>query len=400
MENYILVVAYALFLAEFLMICQSFLYTRRERRTNRPKYTPRVAIIAPHYGWDSHTEGHVKSLLNQDYEGDHHIYFITHQINGDGYDISYPHLQRLVEDVNNADVFLAPNIIENNLPRSQKIQNLITVIEALPEDVEVIAFVDADVEIQQDWLSLLVTPLQDPKIGVTVGGRFYSPQNWGFATFVEAIWVNYQLGLQGDHRFTMVWGGSNAFRRELLHQGDILQRWENATIEDLNTTKAVRKLKLKIHFVPDCIAITHTQNRTWEQVFEFTNRQMIMTCHMGLIAQWLGTLIMFFPKGILIFGSIPFIYWNKSLLPIVFILFFEIFVYQLVCRNLPKWLYERPNVNDIIRISKYVAPISIFLAGVNAFYAIFQRKIVWGGIQYKILTATTCKVLGRVKKNN
>ena len=46
--------------------------------------------------------------------------------------------------------------------------------------------------------------------------------------FIEAIWVNYQLGLQGDHRFAMVWGGSNAFRRELLQQGEIIKRWENA----------------------------------------------------------------------------------------------------------------------------------------------------------------------------
>ncbi|MCG9128167.1 glycosyltransferase family 2 protein [Candidatus Poribacteria bacterium] len=381
------------------MICQSFLYIRRERKSNRSTYLPKTAVIAPHYGWESDTEKHVKSLLNQDYDGEYHIYFITHEINGDGYDKSYPYLQNLVEDKDNADVRLAPNIIDNNLPRSQKIQNLITVIETLPKDVEVIAFVDADVEIQQDWLSLLVTPLQNKEIGVTVGGRFYSPQNWNFPTFVEAIWVNYQLGLQGDHPFTMVWGGSNAFRRELLNQGEILKRWENATIEDLNTTKAVRDLKLKIHFVPDCIAVTRTQNRTWKQVIEFTNRQMIMTRHMGLLAQWFGTLIMFFPKGLLIFGSIPFIYWYQSLLPIVFIPFFEIFVYHLVCKNLPKWLREKPNVNDIIRVSKYVAPISIFLAGINAFYAIFQRRIVWGGVQYEILSATTCKVIGRIKKD-
>ena len=112
-----------------------------------------------------------------------------------------------------------------------------------------------------------------------------------------------------------------------------------------------------------------------------------MTCHMGLLAQWFGILIMFLPKGLLVFGSIQFIYWKQSLLPIIFIPFFEIFIYQLVCRNLPKWLREKPNVNDIIRVSKYVAPISIFLAGINAFYAIFQRRIVWGGVQYKIITA-------------
>lgn len=397
---YILATAYALFVAQLLLIINSFINTRREKKTVRPKYTPKVAIVAPHYGWDDDSEEHVRSLLHQDYDGDYDVYYVTHQMESVGHDISYPHLQEITKDVPHADVYLAPNIIDNKLPRSQKVQNLITVIESLPEDVEVIAFVDADVEIQDDWLNLLVTPLQDKDIGVTVGGRFYFPQTWNIASLVEAIWVNYQLGLQGNPRFAMVWGGSNAFRRELLEDCQILKRWENATIEDLNTTLAVREIKRRIHFVPDCIAVTRTANRTWKQIIEFTNRQMIMTRHMGLWVQWLGSLIMFFPKGLLVFGSIPFIYYRQTLFPIVFIPILEVFAYQMVCKNLPKWLREKPKADDTIRVSKYVAPFSIFLAGINAFFANFQRKIVWGGVRYQILSATTCRVLGRVKKDN
>ena len=402
--SFILLTTYFFFILELLLISQSFFYARRERKTERPAYTPKVAIVAPHYGWDDDTDEHAMSLLHQNYAGEYQVCFVTHQKAGNGYDVSYPHLQELVENVPHADVVLAPNIVENNLPRSQKVQNLMTVIKSLPKDVEVIAFVDADVAIRKDWLRLLVTPLQDPEIGATVGGRFYFPQTWNFPSLVEATWVNFQMALQGDHRLTMVWGGSNAFRREFLEKGQILQRWEQATIEDLNTTRAVRDVKRKIHFVPDCVAVTRTSNRTWGQIFEFTNRQMIMTRHMGLWAQWFGSLILFLPKAVLIFGAIPFaipfLGSKPGLLPVIFIPFFEVISYRLCCRNLPQWLRDTPRVRDTLRISKYAAPFSIFLAGINALYAMFQRKIVWGGVRYEILSATTCKVLGPVKKKN
>ena len=195
----------------------------------------------------------------------------------------------------------------------------------------------------------------------------------------------------------MVWGGSNAFRREMLEKAQILQRWERATIEDLNTTLAMRDVKHKIHFVPDCVAITRTANRTWHQIIEFTNRQMIMTFHMGLWVQWLASLIVCLPKGLFVIGSIPFLFHRRELLPIVFIPFLEALSYRLCSKNLPRWLRDMPKVQQTIGISSYVASIGIFLAGINAVYAVFQRKITWGGVRYEILSATKCRVLGRVK---
>ncbi|MDE0397882.1 MAG: glycosyltransferase family 2 protein [Candidatus Poribacteria bacterium] len=398
MQTYIIATAYFFFIVELLIISRSFFYARRERNTKPSNYTPKAAIIAPHYGWDADTAAHAKGLLYQDYAGAYEVFFVTHQKADSGYDVSYPHLCEIAEPHPNIHVLLAPNIVENDLPRSQKVQNLLTAIEKLPDDIEVIAFVDADVAIRENWLTLLVNPLQKSDIGTTVGGRFYFPQTWNIASLVESIWVNFQLSVQGDHRYTMVWGGSNAFRREMLEKAKILQRWNEATIEDLNTTLAMRDVKQKVHFVPDCVAITRTANRTWHQIFEFTNRQVIMTFHMGLWAQWFASLIVSLPKGVCILGSLPFLFHRRELLPVIFIPFLEALSYRLFSKNLPRWLQDMPKVRQTISVSSYVTSIGIFLAGLNAVYAVFQRKITWGGVRYEILSATKCRVLGAVKR--
>ena len=398
MQTYIIATAYFFFILELLVISRSFFYARRERNAKRPTYTPKAAIIAPHYGWDADTEAHVKGLLHQDYAGAYEIFFVTHQKADSGHDVSYPHLCEIAEPHPNVHVLLAPNIVENNLPRSQKVQNLLTAIEKLPDDIEVIAFVDADVAIRENWLTLLVNPLQEPDIGTTVGGRFYFPQTWNIASLAESIWVNFQMSVQGDHRYTMVWGGSNAFRREMLEKAQILQRWNEATIEDLNTTLAMRDVKQKVHFVPDCVAVTRTANRTWRQIFEFTNRQVIMTFHMGLWAQWFASLMISLPKGVCILGSLPFLFHRRELLPVIFIPFLEALSYRFFTKNLPRWLQDMPKVRQTISVSSYVTSVGIFLAGLNAVYAVFQRKITWGGVRYEILSATKCRVLGAVKR--
>ena len=401
MISYIIGAVYLVLILEVLIIVNSFRYARRERNTKRPDYTPKTAIIAPHYGWDDQTAENVKRLLNQDYAGEYEVFFVTHAKGESGYDESYPHLLKIAEGHPNVHTLLAPNIVDNSLPRSQKVQNLMTAIAAFSDDVEIIAFVDADATIEQDWLRRLVQPLQDTNIGATVGARFYFPHTLNTASLVEAVWINFQIALQGDHPLAMVWGGSNAIRREAFEQGRVLQRWENATIEDHNLTHTVRDLKRKVHFVPDCIAVTHTEKRTWKQIIEFTNRQIVMTFRMGLKAQWWGTLLLLLPKALLVLGSIPFmIFYSERFLLILLVPFIEIQSFRIFSRNLPRWLRDTPKIRETLRTAALVVPIAMFLAGLNAVYALFQNKIVWGGVQYEILSATKCRVLGRIAEDS
>ncbi len=400
MISYIIGAVYFILILEVLLIINSFRYARRERNTKRPDYTPKAAIVAPHYGWDNQTAENVKRLLDQDYAGAYEVFFVTHAKGESDYDESYPHLLEIAERHPNVHTLLAPNIIENSLPRSQKVQNLMTAIAAFPDDVEIIAFVDADATIERDWLTLLVQPLQEKKVGATVGARFYFPHTLNTASLVEAVWVNFQIALQGDHPLAMVWGGSNAIRRESFEKSKVLQRWNNATIEDHNLTHAVRDLRRKVHFVPDCIAITHTEKRTWKQVIEFTNRQIVMTFRMGLKAQWWGTLLLLLPKALFVLGSIPLIFYSERLLLVLLVPFIEIQSYRAFSRNLPLWLRDMPKIRETLRITSLVAPIAMFLAGLNTLYALFQNKIVWGGVRYEILSATKCRVLGQITEED
>ena len=396
MISYIIGAVYFVLIFEVLLIINSFRYARRERNAKRPDYTPKAAIIAPHYGWDDQTAENVKRLLNQDYAGAYEVFFVTHAKGESGYDESYPHLLEIAKGHSNVHTLLAPNIVDNSLPRSQKVQNLMTAIETFPDDIEIIAFVDADATIERDWLTLLVQPLQDKRVGATVGARFYFPHTLNTASLVEAVWINFQIALQGDHRFTMVWGGSNAIRRESFEQSKVLQRWANATIEDHNLTHAVKDLKRKVHFVPDCIAITHTEKRTWKQVMEFTNRQVVMTFRMGLKAQWWGTLLVLLPKALLVLGSIPLTFYaDRRFLLVLLVPFIEIQSFRMFSRNLPRWLKDIPKIRETLRAASLVVPLAMFLAGLNAVYALFQSKIVWGGVRYEILSATESRVLGR-----
>ena len=401
MISYIIGAVYLVLILEVLIIINSFRYARRERNTKRSDYTPKTAIIAPHYGWDDQTAENVKRLLNQDYAGEYEVFFVTHAKGESSYDESYPHLLEIAEGHPDVHTLLAPNIVDNSLPRSQKVQNLMTAIATFSNDVEIIAFVDADATIEQDWLRLLVQPLQDENVGATVGARFYFPHTLNTASLVEAVWINFQIALQGDHPLAMVWGGSNAIRREAFEQGKVLQRWENATIEDHNLTHTVRDLKRKIHFVPDCIAVTHTEKRTWKQIIEFTNRQIVMTFRMGLKAQWWGTLLLLLPKALLVLGSIPFmIFYSERFLLVLLVPFIEIQSFRIFSRNLPRWLRDTPKIRETLRTAALVVPIAMFLAGLNAVYALFQNKIVWGGVRYEILSATKCRVLGRIAEDS
>jgi len=399
MTLYLIVTCYLVLLCEFYVVAQSFFYVRKERLQHREEYHPRVAVIAPHYGWNQEIEENVEQLLRQDYSGRFHLYFVTHAIEEQETDVSYSHLKRLTASVSNAEVVIAPNIVDNRIPRSQKIQNLITVIGQLPAEVEIIAFVDADAFVHKTWLTSLVRPLQDREIGATVGARLYVPKSSSVAAYTEAAWINFQIPLQANPSATMVWGGSNAVRRDLIEAGNVIQRWSNSTIEDHNLTHAVKDLKKRIHFVPDCITLNRAEYRTWRQVFEFTNRQMIMTFWMGHRKQWLATLIGSVPKNLILLFSLPGLFFLGPVpLSIVFLVpFFEIQCYRVSLQLLPNWLRLDQEVTENLRRSAVFAPISTMVAAVNVIFTLFKNEIVWGGVHYKILSATKSQVVGRLK---
>ncbi len=397
MFGFLIGIAYLLLSLELSILVRSFIYARRERKRRRPSYSPRTVILAPHYGWDDQIERNAKLLLEQEYRGEYQVYFITHTSGDSGPDSSYAHLKKLEEEHPGvARVVLAPSIIDHSLPRSQKVQNLLTAIDRLEDDVKVIALVDADSRVRPDWLRSIVEPLQDERIGATVGARYYVPQARRLPALVESVWINFQFLWQGDHSQAMVWGGSTAMQLRTFRKGDVSRRWKRTAFEDHQLTHSMRELGLKIFFAPACVVVTETIDRSWGQVMEFTNRQVLVTYRMGLRAQWTMVMATFVPKALIILGLLPFALDSPGrLAAILAIPFVEGVSYFISGFNLPEWLRSESRVASSRYIGSCIVPIAMLIAVINAINALFRSEIVWGGVRYMIPSESECRVMGR-----
>jgi len=386
------------YLVEMYFLAKAFRYAAGERRRKRAPYAPKVAVIAPHYGWNAQTAANARRLLHLDYPGEYEVLFVTHEVGRGGRDISYRHLDRLAGRSKRARVILAPNVVDRGLQRSQKAENLLAAINRASSDTVVYAFVDADAGIDEGWLRRLVAPLQDEGVGVTTGARLYAPLVPSLASYTEAVWVNYQIALYGESHIGMVWGGSAAIVRETFERARIGRRWLRATFEDQHLTKAMQAAGLRIHFVPDCVPVNYTGDRRWKEVLEFTNRQMAVTYWMKLRLSWWLSLTMLLPKG-LIFALTPALFlidpgrfWPLLAIPVL-----EGFGYLLFARALPAPIRKDRTVARAILASASAAPAAMFLGGINGVCAFFQRSIVWGGVRYAHRTGEGCVMLGRVR---
>lgn len=390
---YLIAIAVFFTVLEVVFIIHLFWYTHKDRNRKR-EYFPKVVILSPHYGWDDETKENALRILSQDYPGEYQVFFITHENKARGPDSSYQHLLKLAEEHPAANkVLLAKNIIDCSLPHSQKVENLLTGISHLPDDAEAIAFVDADATIRKDWLTLLVQPLRDPKVGVTSGARFYLPLSSNLATLVEATWINVQYLVRGLNWFNLVWGGSAAIRRQVLDKAEVVKRWHVAAIDDMSLTHAVKELGLKVHFVPDCLTITNTSKRSWRQILEFTNRQTIIAYRMGFKKHWALTTTIVLPKGIVLLLSISTAIWSRQLTPLLLIPCAEILSYRLSILNFPQWLKNHQALRKMRWRLALVTPISLLITSLNCVYALFQKKIFWGGVRYKIHSAVECEIM-------
>ncbi|MFH1679432.1 MAG: glycosyltransferase family 2 protein [Candidatus Eisenbacteria bacterium] len=393
----LLIVSVVPFLIEMVLLSRALAYARRERRTERPPYAPRAAVIAPHFGWDAQAEANARRLLEQDYPGEYHVLFVTH-LDGDGCpDESYRRLQQLTAGSTRARVLLAPNVVDNRLGRSQKAENLITALAAVPEEVEVFALIDAAAGIGGDWLARLVRPLQEEGVGVATGARFYAPLVPSVASYTEAVWVNYQIALYGDRHIGMVWGGSSAIRREIFERGGVLARWRQALFEDQDLTRTVAELGKRIHFVPDCIPVSYTGEPGWRRVLEFTNRQMAVTYWMKLRVSWWLAITHLLPKGAAFLAAIPLtIHAPERFSVLLAVPLLESMSYLLFTRTLPDSLREDLRIRRTMYLTSLAVPAALLLGGINALWAPFKRSIVWGGVRYAYRRPEGCRILGRV----
>ena len=238
---------------------------QRDERDENGTYSPPTAIVLCLKGADEGLVDCLSGLIGQDYP-DFELNIVI--------DAPTDPAATVVEDFF-SKVKRQPKIHFLKSPEetcSLKCSAISQALRSLSDRIEVVALVDGDAIVDQNWLSDLVTPLKDVSIGATTGNRWYSPIDARLGAFVRKIW-NAAAVVQMQ-RYKIAWGGSLAMRREVIQRCDLLSKWEQSFCEDTSLTTELRKQNLRLQRVANLIVDNKETSSFWE-TFHWISRQLL-----------------------------------------------------------------------------------------------------------------------------
>ncbi len=334
-------------------------------------YLPLATVIVPCKGIEEGFKNNIKAICNLDYPK-YNVVFVVDSKK----DPAYPILYENCKKYKNTKVVMSRYISGS----SGKISALISGIKE-SKNPEVYVFADSDIKPHKNWLKYLIPPLKDKNIGVTTGYRWYFPKD--SQSLLLSVW-NMACSISLFFFFTsFAWGGSSAIKRETFERLKIVDKWKKGFSDDLILTNAVRKSRLKIKFIAQCLIESPpegnihfivkwgTRQLTWVKWYYLPSWLISVIGAVGLkIATISGFFLLFLGytlPGVLMILTIPMeviIGW----------------IGHIVCKNL--MLYPKKKIGSSLSYG-LMMPLIFFILAYNNLSSVFKTKINWGGRTYK-----------------
>jgi ceramide glucosyltransferase len=375
-----------------------FSMVRRRLASHPGFYAPVAAVICPCKGNERGLEENLMALTKFDY-ANYEIYFSLAT--------SLDPALKVIERVKAASQ-KPVHIVIAGPPENcgEKVYNLRRAVEALPGQFEALVFVDSDVRLPRGWLTKLIAPLQDPRIGATTTYRWLIP---GGQSGAEAIagglasaWNAAIATLLGRPGENFCWGGGTAIRRKMFDDVRVLEAWQGAVSDDFAMTSALEAAGKQIIFCPECLAVT-LQPWTMETLLEFTNRQILITriysprrWLLGLAAHLSYSVTLIY-AAVVIFGAMiegdP---WGQLALLTLAILLLAAMkgAMRTIAVNevLPEW---KAKLREWGWVWPALAPVVPFLFSWNFICSLVTKRVRWRGIRYELVSPSVTRILMR-----
>ena len=363
-------------------------------------YQPPTVLIVPCKGLDINFENNITSLFNQDFDN-----FLLYFVVDDQSDPAYEKLQKLKEKLTSEskakeiEIFIAGHAAN----QGQKVHNLLYCCNKVPENIQVLAFADSDICVKSDWLKRLVYRLKDPKCGATTGYRWFVPEKNNLAT-LTLVSMNAQIVQLLSPSFSglnQAWGGSMAIKVEVFKKAGVDQIWKTAISDDLSLTYAIKKIGLKIIYIPACLVSSY-EKTTWLSLFEFIRRQFVIT-RVSTPSGWWLLLSGYLLSNIGLWAGAPFAAHTISInhkfwiiytaVPVIFLMGQ---IYRAVTRQktAAKILSaDKPKMKIAAITDIALGWLWAFLLLLILTSSAIGRKIRWRGIRYKLINITKTQIL-------
>jgi cellulose synthase/poly-beta-1,6-N-acetylglucosamine synthase-like glycosyltransferase len=249
---------------------------------------------------------------------------------------------------------------------SGKVRAISTAIKMF-NDYDVYLLADSDIEVNESWLLNMVMPLKNQDAGLSTTFPYFEPKN-GFWSHVKEIWGFVGMGLMESKLTRFGWGGSLAFKKELIN--DSLNFFSEHISDDTALTKICKNKKKKIYYVDSARPDINSPD-DFKTFFEWANRQTALSISAS-------------PKvyyyGILFYGSYFFLFLSGIFMGIFYNPLYFLFL-------IPAAIY----IYNMLKRLKHVKPGNIAAAiilpvvyMVNLVVAKRMKNITWRGRTYNI----------------
>jgi len=359
-------------------------------------YAPVAAVICPCKGSEPGLEESLSALTRFDYPN-YEIYFSLAT--------SLDPALKVIERVKAASK-RPVHIVIAGPPEDcgEKVYNLRRAVEALPENFEVIVFTDSDVRLPRGWLTKLVAPLQDPRIGATTTYRWIIPSRslgaGGFSSALASAWNASIATMLGRARENFCWGGGTAIRRRIFDEAKVLEFWNGAVSDDFALTRALETDGKPIIFCPECLAAT-PHPWTGASLLEFTNRQILVTriyaprkWAMGAAAHLSYSLTLIYAAFVIVSMMASGDPWAQPALMTLVVVLLPALKGALrtiaVSEMLPEW---KTQLGQWSWVWTALAPVVPFLYSWNFIASLLTKRIRWRNIRYELVSPSVTRVL-------
>ena len=156
---------------------------------------------------------------------------------------------------------------------SLKCASLRQVLQTLDPQTQVVALIDADCIVSDQWLLSLVDECLQPGVGAVSGNRWYEPVGNSLTGTVRAIW-NAGAIVQMT-AFGIPWGGSLAVRRDALEACRWVDVLRTTLCEDTSLISPLTQAGWRYCFVPPLLAIDEDDAILIAPLTRWISRQLL-----------------------------------------------------------------------------------------------------------------------------
>ncbi len=227
---------------------------------------PRAVVMLCLRGTDPFLKKCLFGLLNQDYP-EYQVRIVVDSPE----DPAHAVIAEVLDETKATNVRVE-NLLEKRPHCSLKCSSIRQVLDTLEPEFEIVAQLDADTIAHPTWLRELATGLQPNDVGLATGNRWYMPTNPSLGSIVRYIWNAGAVVQMNWHNFA--WGGCFAIKRRVLQESNLLKRWGRAFCDDTVLIIPVRKMGLRVAFVPSLMMINR-ENISLDSFYHWVCRQMV-----------------------------------------------------------------------------------------------------------------------------